>query len=241
MRFLKWGKRKDKAPEPKPTPDARPSTGAVVVARSPTAKVVARSPTPKVVARPPVPKEEPRSNGAIHDHLYALSPTDFEHAVARLLPLIGYTSVRHTGGPVDDGVDIECKDAHGGLVSVQCKRYAPSRKVTKAEIATFFGRMVKRHARQGIYVTTSTFTSAAIKEGLETDIRTIDGDGLATLFARHPAAFGLGPLWEPQGRRTSFDKECRYCGRPIQIRQMPDGKWRPFDDGGTLHDCPGRR
>jgi restriction system protein len=175
------------------------------------------------------------------DHLLALSPTEFEHAVARLLSQMGYTSVQRIGGAGDDGVDIVCRDAHGGLVAVQCKRYAPGKKVTAPDMATFFGRMVKRHARQGIYVTTSAFTRAAIKDALDTDIRTYDGDGLAKLFARHPAALGLGPPRGQQSGRTSYEKECRYCHRRIQMRVMPDGKWLPFDDVGIPHDCRSRR
>jgi restriction system protein len=224
MRFLWWGK-KDKAPKatPPPKPEARPPKGKAVE------------------TRPPAPKAEPWSDRIILDHLLKLNPTEFEHAVARLLPLIGYTSASHTGKAGDLGVDIVCYDAHGGLVAVQCKRYASSKKVTSSDIATFFGMIVRRAARQGIYVTTSGFTKAALSLAAEQDIRTIDGAGIAALFARHPAALDLGQLWEQQGGRTSQVRECRYCHRMIQLREMPDGKWMPFDDVGTRHDCRARR
>jgi hypothetical protein len=184
---------------------------------------------------------EPRSNGAIRDRLLALSPTEFEHAVARLLPEIGYTSVKHNGGAGDRKVDILCRDAHGGLVAVQCKRYAPGKKVTAPDVDDFYGMMVKHRARQGIYVTTSAFTRGAVKNAPDMDIWIIDGDGLAALFVRHPAALGLGSPSAQPSSRTSYEKECRYCHRPIQMREMPDGRWRPFDGAGPPHDCRARQ
>jgi hypothetical protein len=151
---------------------------------------------------------------------------------------MGYTSVERVGGAGDRKVDIVCTDAYGGLVAVQCKRYAPGKKVTAPDVDDFYGMMVRRRARQGIYVTTSTFTRGAIKNAPDMDIRIIDGDDLAGLFARHPAALGLGGQ---QSGRTSYEKECRYCHRPIQMREMPDGRWRPFDGAGTPHDCRARQ
>lgn len=35
-------------------------------------------------------------------------------------------------------------------------------------------------------------------------------------------------------------KHCRYCGRPIELREGVDGTWRPYDRDGSLHDCPAR-
>jgi hypothetical protein len=221
MRFFRWGKRKDKVPTPKP------------VAQSTDSKKPERRPSP--------PKPEPWDSRAILNHLLALSPTEFEHAVARLLAEIGYKSAKRIGGSGDLGVDIVCYDAHGGLVAVQCKRYAAGRKVTSPDMQSFFGMMVQRAARQGIYVTTSTFTRGAIALAADRDIQAIDDTGVAALFAQHPAVLGLGPLSGQQGRRTSYERECRYCHRLIRMREMPDGKWLPFDDVEIPHDCRSRR
>ncbi|MGI9252304.1 MAG: thermonuclease family protein [Thermomicrobiales bacterium] len=35
-------------------------------------------------------------------------------------------------------------------------------------------------------------------------------------------------------------KNCDYCGRPIELRQLGPKTWKPFDPDGTPHDCPGR-
>src|SRR3954467_2772553 len=69
------------------------------------------------------PKPEPHASPTILDHLLALNPTDFEHAITRLLPRLGYSGAKRKGGPGDLGVDIVCFKRHGGLVVVQCKRY----------------------------------------------------------------------------------------------------------------------
>lgn len=36
---------------------------------------------------------------------------------------------------------------------------------------------------------------------------------------------------------SSFFRPCRYCGRRIQLRQMPTGKWVAFEGGDQIHRC----
>jgi restriction endonuclease Mrr len=218
MRFFFW--RKDKKAQRQPEGDVQQIDRKVPATR---------------------PKPEPHGPSTILDYLLALNPTDFEHAITRLLPLLGYNGAKRKGGAGDLGVDIVCFDRHGGLVVVQCKRYAPSKKVMSPDIQTFFGMMVKHAARQGIYVTTSTFTRGAFDLAADRDIRTIDGAGVATLFARHPGALGLGQQGVQLGGRTSYERPCRFCNRQIQMRLMPDGKWLPFDGAGRPHDCRSKR
>jgi hypothetical protein len=35
----------------------------------------------------------------------------------------------------------------------------------------------------------------------------------------------------------SYYKKCKYCGRRIQMRQMPAGQWVAFEGYDTVHDC----
>jgi HJR/Mrr/RecB family endonuclease len=231
MMRLFWRKRKAPTPE-MPTPNAP--------AHEPERDM--RQPNTMIFEGWPAPSEaKPWSNQTILDHLLTLSPTEFEHAVARLLPKLGYTGAKRTGGAGDLGVDIVCYDRHGGLVTVQCKRYALGKKVTSPDIQTFFGMMVKHAARQGIYVTTSTFTRGAFDLAADRDIRTIDGAGLAALFARHLGALGLGSHPVQSGGRTSYERPCHYCGRRIEMRLMPNGRWMPFDHAEFRHDCRYKR
>ena len=35
----------------------------------------------------------------------------------------------------------------------------------------------------------------------------------------------------------SYTRDCRYCGRRIQLRQMPGGQWVPFEGFDMPHKC----
>lgn len=35
----------------------------------------------------------------------------------------------------------------------------------------------------------------------------------------------------------SYRRRCKYCGRWIQLRQMPHGQWVAFEGYDTVHDC----
>lgn len=119
--------------------------------------------------------------------LLALSPSDFEVAVATLLKDLGYRSVKVTGRTGDLAADIVCHDQQGHKVLVQCKRYSPRRPVGSPEIQLFIGMLVHHQSDRGIYVTTSRFTSAASALARQHGLELIDGARLATLIAgRHP-------------------------------------------------------
>jgi hypothetical protein len=68
---------------------------------------------------------------------HQLSPRDFEEAVAWLLANQGYEGVEVIGGAGDLGVDIRCYDQGGNLVVVQCKRYAPNKRIGSPVIQHF--------------------------------------------------------------------------------------------------------
>ena len=57
------------------------------------------------------------------DYLLALTPSEFEHAVAELIVPLGYTDVRVVGGTADLGVDVLYRDRKGRKVAIQVKRY----------------------------------------------------------------------------------------------------------------------
>jgi hypothetical protein len=118
---------------------------------------------------------------ALSDFL-ALAPDQFELAVGDLLGEAGYGDVRHVGRAGDLGVDLTCRDTSGHLVAVQCKRYAPEKRVGSQAIQTFIGMINVHHrARRGIFVTTSEFTTPAIELAREHGIMLIDGQALVTL------------------------------------------------------------
>ena len=108
--------------------------------------------------------------------LLALSPPAFEQAVATMLSDRGYRRVERLGGAGDLMADIRALDPSGRAVVVQCKRYAPQKKVTSPELQAFIGMAQVHHRAQvGIYVTTSDFTGPARALAREHGVRLVDG------------------------------------------------------------------
>lgn len=125
-----------------------------------------------------------RSSVTQFNELLALTPTEFERAVAHLLQDLGYREVRHSGGPGDLAADITCRDARGRSVIVQCKRYAPGARVGSRDIQSFIGMLSVHHgADRGIFVTTSEFTPPAAKLARQHDVELIDAARLKELVA----------------------------------------------------------
>lgn len=112
-----------------------------------------------------------------------LDPSAFERLVQRLLRESGFIQVEVTGRSGDGGIDGKgIAKIHGFMsfhVLFQCKRYKGS--VGSSEIRDFRGAMVGR-ADKGLFITTGTFTPAAIKEATRDGappIDLVDGDELA--------------------------------------------------------------
>ena len=112
-----------------------------------------------------------------------LTPAAFERLVQRLLRESGFTQVEVTGRVGDGGIDGRGIARIHGLMSFhvlfQCKRYKGS--VAAREIRDFRGGMVGR-SDKGLFITTGTFTPAAVKEATRDGapaIDLIDGKDLA--------------------------------------------------------------
>ncbi len=117
--------------------------------------------------------------------LLVLSASEFEHQVADLFILVGYSNVRITGGSGDLMADIICTSPHGEKVVVQCKRYVRDHNVSSPEIQKFAGMVHAYHkADKGIFITTSSFTEPAIVLGKALHIELINGEMLCQYFLR---------------------------------------------------------
>lgn len=88
--------------------------------------------------------------------------TEFERHVVHLLKAQNYRSVRHVGGAGDRGIDIVAEDNRGRTFLVQCKRYRNGAKVGSVDIQKLMGAVVHEGADGGIFVTTASYTPAAI-------------------------------------------------------------------------------
>jgi len=104
-----------------------------------------------------------------------LTPAAFERLVQRMLREAGFTQVEVTGRSGDGGIDGKGIARIHGLMSFhvlfQCKRYTGS--VGSGEIRDFRGAMVGR-ADKGLFITTGTFTPAAVKEATRDGAPPID-------------------------------------------------------------------
>lgn len=112
-----------------------------------------------------------------------VSPDAFERLAQRLLRESGFVQVEITGRTGDGGIDGKgIARIHGFMsfhVIFQCKKYQGS--VSAGEIRDFRGAMVGR-ADKGLFITTGTFTPAAIKEATRDGappIDLVDGEQLA--------------------------------------------------------------
>src|SRR5258707_7211245 len=117
--------------------------------------------------------------------LLVLTASEFEHRVADLFVLVGYSDVQTTGGSGDLMSDIICTSPAGEKVVVQCKRYLRDHNVSSPVIQKFAGMVYAYHkADKGIFITTSSFTGPAIELGKTLHIELIDGEKLCQLFLK---------------------------------------------------------
>lgn len=112
-----------------------------------------------------------------------ISPDAFERLTQRLLRESGFVQVEVTGRTGDGGIDGKgIAKIHGFMsfhVIFQCKKYQGS--VSAGAIRDFRGAMVGR-ADKGLFITTGTFTPAALKEATRDGappIDLVDGEQLA--------------------------------------------------------------
>jgi restriction system protein len=112
-----------------------------------------------------------------------ISPDAFERLTQRILRESGFVQVEVTGKTGDGGIDGKGIARINGLMSFhvifQCKKYQGS--VSAGAIRDFRGAMVGR-ADKGLFITTGTFTPAAIKEATRDGappVDLVDGENLA--------------------------------------------------------------
>jgi restriction system protein len=105
----------------------------------------------------------------------SLTPAAFERLVQRVLRESGFVQVEVTGKTGDGGIDGRGIARINGLMSFhvlfQCKRYKGS--VSSGEVRDFRGAMVGR-ADKGLFITTGTFSPAAVREATRDGAPPID-------------------------------------------------------------------
>jgi restriction system protein len=130
--------------------------------------------------------------GELLTSLKTQSPNFFERVVVDLLLKMGYGGFREDAGQAvgrsgDEGIDGIINEDKLGLdiIYIQAKRWADS--VGRPEIMRFVGALGGKHAKKGVFITTSRFTPDALSyvKSLDVKVVLIDGDQLAKLMIDH--------------------------------------------------------
>jgi len=125
------------------------------------------------------------------DRVRIASPAFFESLIVDLLVAMGYGGTsedpgRTLGQTGDGGVDgVIDQDPLGvDQIYIQAKRYKDSNTIGAGAIRDFFGALNLKRAQKGIFVTTSSFSNAAVKtaDDLGSRIVLLDGGDLARLM-----------------------------------------------------------
>jgi len=127
----------------------------------------------------------------IVSRLQELPPEFLEKTVLKLLGAMGYgidqESLKHTGGPGDEGIDGMINQDRLGLqqIYIQAKRYKDGNNISRENIQSFIGAM--QSAAGGVFITTSAFTSGALdyaSKHLSPKVVLIDGATLGQLLVK---------------------------------------------------------
>ena len=153
-----------------------------------------RTETPDEVMRTAHKQIEASLASDLLNRVRSAPPDFFERLIVKLLLSMGFggsavDAGRALGRSGDDGVDgVIDQDALGlDRVYIQAKRYADGNNIGAGAIRDFFGSLDRHKAAKGLFVTTSTFSTAAkdTAEFLSKRIVLIDGAQLMRLMIRH--------------------------------------------------------
>lgn len=131
------------------------------------------------------------------------SPLFFEHLVVELLVKMGYGGTLEDAGQVigkshDSGIDGIIKEDRLGLdvIYLQAKRWEGV--VGRPEIQKFAGALQERHARKGVFITTSNFTKEAkdFVKTISSNIILIGGEELAELMIDYNVGVSVATTYE---------------------------------------------
>ncbi|GAB2746269.1 restriction endonuclease [Streptomyces bullii] len=105
----------------------------------------------------------------------ALTPEEFEAAIAALCARDGCSAVEVVGGAGDLGADVVAVTPDGRRVVLQCKRYGDANRVGSQDLQRFGGTCFTVHeADVAVLVTTSDFTTPAVEYADQCGIVCVD-------------------------------------------------------------------
>ncbi|MFE2065166.1 restriction endonuclease [Streptomyces sp. NPDC059467] len=110
----------------------------------------------------------------------AMSGGEFEDFVVELCRRDGCAEVRRVGGSHDDGADVRGRLPDGRSMVVQCKRYAPKRRIPSHEVRDLLGARVHFKADVAVFVTTTYFTGPAERTAVQNGVIAVHRDHLGS-------------------------------------------------------------
>ena len=127
---------------------------------------------------------------ALHKQLLAIDPSQFEELVAQLLAEMGFEMVEVTKLSGDGGIDVRGVLVIGDVIrikmAVQVKRWKTKNNIQAPIVQQVRGSLGAHE--QGLIITTSNFSTGAIKEAAQPDktpIALMNGEQLVMLLMEH--------------------------------------------------------
>lgn len=143
------------------------------------------------------------------DKLKGIDPFYFEKVILMLLKKMGYGDFVETAKTGDGGIDGIINEDKLGLdkIYIQAKRYSDN-KVREKDIRNFIGAM-SGDTQKGVFVTTSTFDSMAIKKAHDAHhtIILIDGYKLVDLMHEYNVGIQVKAVYEVKELDNDFFEE----------------------------------
>lgn len=133
------------------------------------------------------------------------SPEFFERLVIQLLVEMGYGgSIQEAGKAIgrtgDEGIDGTIKEDRLGLdiIYIQAKKWARNVTVSRPELQKFYGALAGPGAKKGIFITTSSFSKAALEFAPRSDVKVvlIDGEQLTELMIDYDVGVNTSDKYE---------------------------------------------
>ncbi|MFB6849898.1 restriction endonuclease [Streptomyces sp. NPDC056373] len=166
---------------------ARRAAAALDEAAREAAEALEASAVPAQLTSAPVPINVPAPAPATADTVAlavavdydALTPEEFEEAIAGLCERDGCTDVEVVGGAGDLGADVLAVTPDGRRVVIQCKHYGESHRVGSQDLQRFGGTCFTVHeADVAVLVCTSDFTAPAVEYAEQCGIVCLDREAL---------------------------------------------------------------
>lgn len=140
------------------------------------------------------------------EKLKSIDPFYFEKVILILLKKMGYGDFMETSKTGDGGIDGIINEDKLGLdkIYIQAKRYGEN-KVREKDIRNFIGAM-SGDTQKGVFVTTSTFDTAAVKKAYDAHhtIILIDGQKLVDLMHEYNVGIQVKTTYEVKELDNDF-------------------------------------